>query len=141
MDKLERYHELVKKICDDDTNGGYPTSILNEIFDYASATTILCLYSPDEIIKRIDEYEEKESFSVGDEVLLLGSHKAVITAIDDDEAYFMFTDGSSTHKSLDNISPKNCKKTGCKYRYIEFTDVDEDYNVWFHIHSSKKHVL
>ena len=115
---LNEAWKAVRKIVAPVDDGGLSSEELIEIFGYDIFQNIFTAYDATEVIDRITRYEKTHKFEIGDEVtkdcnmnLIL---KGVITRIEGDSVYIMWSDGSSGSESK-----KYLKKTGKVYSQIK----------------------
>ena len=107
--------EAARKIILPPSEGGLSSEELREIFGYDIFREIFRNYDVTKAIDRIKEYEDR--FKIGDEIIKDCSEgitlKGIVTRIEGDSVYIMWSDGSSGSESK-----KRLKKTGENYSQI-----------------------
>lgn len=107
--------KIVRKIILPPSEGGLSSEELREIFGYDIFREIFRIYNVDEAIDRIKKYEER--FKIGDEIIKDCSEgtilKGIVTRIEGDSVYIMWSDGSSGSESK-----KYLNKTGGSYPQV-----------------------
>lgn len=99
---------------------GIPAKDLDELFGAINIEKISSMYKPIEIIEKVKEWELRNSFKVGDEIIkkehTIIPFKAIITRFDNDQkgyVYIMWDDGSTGHYKLDCF-----EKTGRHFPHL-----------------------
>lgn len=107
--------EAIRKIILPTEEGGLSSKELKEIFGYGASREIFYIYDITEAIDRIKKYEER--FKIGDEIIKDCSEgiilKGIVTRIEGDSVYIMWSDGSSGSESK-----KYLNKTGGSYPQV-----------------------
>lgn len=91
--------KVIKKITDDERDGGYPIKMLNELFGSTVVYNIVHDYTPKEALAKIKEYENKQKqdaeIKIGYEVYNLDrENKRIVTAIDGNKAIQLCSNGN-----------------------------------------------
>ena len=121
---LEKAWAVTKKIFIEPECGGYPTKLIHEIFGEKTTPRKIALdLSVEEVVKKIDEYEqscrEKYKYRVGDEVSFSdGSErfKAVLVDEADKPGYWVVL---TENGCIDTFSESLLLRTGKHYYYID----------------------
>jgi hypothetical protein len=80
--------------------GGYTASELAYIFGGVNYEVIFKVFTPQEALAKVKEYEERNEIKVGDVVKLKGSCiEGIVTRITETNIYRLFRDGSSTKEA------------------------------------------
>jgi hypothetical protein len=92
--------ELAKKMALPTDKGGYTASELAYIFGGVNYEVIFKVFTPQEALAKVKEYEERNEIKVGDVVKLKGSCiEGIVTRITETNIYRLFRDGSSTKEA------------------------------------------
>lgn len=88
--------ELTKKIVFPDHLGGYTVDELKDIFGKNSFASLMNTFTPQEALAKVKAYEEEQDeIKVGDVIKLRNwCTESIVTRVDGDIIYQLFTDGS-----------------------------------------------
>ena len=94
-DGLNDAWEAAKKVLCVDEECGMQENDLNEIFgDLHGADDILMGYTAQEVIKEIKAWKDKNEIHVGDIVEMIGGIKGLVTKVEEECYYVIYSDGS-----------------------------------------------
>ena len=125
---IEDIQKVVDKIAKEESDGGYSTAQLSDIFGFISPTTIFETYTLTRIMEKVAEYEDS-SFEVGDIVKTPGGYTAVVTKVNDNSTCnLMYYDGDVT-ECRDMYTLTKIGRSGFKYTMTKILDELKELNI------------
>lgn len=110
--------ECAKKIGLTKGNGGIGVDSVKKIFKTTDIGEIMKNFSPQEAIKKLKAWEEKQEVRVGDVISSTSGSVAVVQYIDSWDMWQCF--GKSGHFTLDHDNQRCWEKTG---KHIDLTEI------------------